>query len=82
MEIRVHADNTITLQGKAVPFAKIDRDSYKMKSGQRGKTTVHVYATGSKIEMTSPLYAPAIEGSVSDWKINPDFQEELAKALA
>lgn len=82
MQIKVHADNTITTDKDARPFGKIVQDSYQMASGQRGSTMVQVYKTGAEIKMDAPLYVPAIAGSVSDWKINPEFEAELAAKLA
>lgn len=73
-KLTVYADNNVALNGRFV--GRVDRDSYRMLSGVRGKTTFFTGTPGTydePHEMPMPLYVPKVEGSVSDWKVNPEF---------
>jgi hypothetical protein len=76
--LQVYADNLISLDGRYV--GRIDRDSFAMPSGQRGKTSVRLFDTGQNVAISAPLYVPTRPGSVSDWTLNPEFAEELEAA--
>jgi hypothetical protein len=84
MKITIHTNNSVTLEapdGAARLVGRIDRDSYQMPQGPRGKTT---FSTGPRgafdrhHEIPVPLYVPAIAGSVSSWQINPNFTAAVA----
>ena len=81
--MQVFANKTVLLDGKIV--GRIDQDSFQMLTHIRGKT---VFFTGEPHNLNTPhridvpLYVPATTGSVSAWKINPDFEAAVRKIVA
>lgn len=81
--LTVYSNNTVSLNGRQV--GRIDRDSFQMRTGVRGKTVFFTGKPGTydqPHEMDMPLYVPAVEGSVSDWKVNPEFADRVAELVA
>jgi hypothetical protein len=77
----VYSNNTVSIDGQIV--GRIDSDSFQMLTGVRGKTTFFTGTPGTYDQphaIDVPLYVPATSGSVSSWKINPEF-EAAARAI-
>jgi hypothetical protein len=77
--MEVYNDNVVGIDGLMV--GRIDKDSYQMLSGVKGKTTFFTASgdpkkTGFDVphEIDVPLYVPLVPGSVSDWMVNPAFE--------
>lgn len=78
----IYSNKTASLDGRSV--GRIDRDSYQMTSHIRGKTIFFTGQSGTydqPHEIDVPLYVPSRPGSVSDWKINPAFEEAVRKLV-
>lgn len=81
--MEIHTNNLVSINGRYV--GRIDKDSYQMRTGIKGKTTFFTGKIGTfntPHEIDDPLYVPAVPGSVSDWNLNPDFisaVEEIVK---
>jgi hypothetical protein len=79
----VYSNKTVSLDGRSV--GRIDRDSFQMLSGVKGKTVFFTGKPGTYDRphtIDAPLYVPAVPGSVSSWKINPAFEAAVRAALA
>lgn len=82
MTMEITTNNLVTINGRIV--GRVDRDSYQMLSGVRGKTTFYTGKIGTfdrPHEISVPLYVPKVAGSVSDWMVNPAFVAEVEKFL-
>jgi hypothetical protein len=84
MTLQLYSTRTVALDGRIV--GRIDRDSYAMPSGEvRGQTVFYTGRPGAFDQphrIGAPLYVPAVAGSASDWRINPDFGVAVRAALA
>lgn len=78
MGMTVYSNNLVSIDGTYV--GRVDRDSFQMLSGVRGKTTFFTAKDGDRMNLSvphdvdAPLYVPAVAGSVSDWNVNPEFE--------
>lgn len=87
MTLTIYTNRTVSLDGEYV--GRIDRDSYLMPSGYRkGETTFFTASgdlekTGYDVphKMNVSLYVPAIPGSRSNWKVNPDFEASVRQIV-
>lgn len=77
--LTVYTNNLISLDGRFV--GRIDVDSYQSNTGRRGVTTFFTGAPGT-YDQPHKISAALYIGGPSDWTINPEFVEEVARIVA
>lgn len=75
----VYTNNLISLDGRCV--GRIDADSYQTATGRRGVTTLFTGKPGT-YDQPHQISAALYIGGPSDWAINPEFVEEVARIVA
>jgi hypothetical protein len=87
MTMTVYSNKTVSLDGRQV--GRIDRDSFQKLTHVQGTTTFYT-ASGDVLKtgydtphiIDDPLYIPSRHGSVSDWKVNPEFVAAVSRIVA
>jgi hypothetical protein len=87
MTMTVYSNKTVFLDGRQV--GRIDRDSFQKLTHVQGTTTFYT-ASGDVLKtgydtphiIDAPLYIPSRHGSVSDWKVNPEFVAAVSRIVA
>lgn len=77
--LTVYTNNLISLDGRYV--GRIDADSYQSTTGRRGVTTLFTGVPGA-YNQPHKISAALYIGGPSDWAINPEFVEEVARVVA